>query len=405
LRIAATYVNFQSIADPELRTRAFLIGAASGASVYRASLHLVNTYRDEELARRKLNEPDVNCGLGPATFERIYRAVADERNAAKIEEMAAYFTQKRDLWRSSGRLEAEEFAWLENRITTAVSDIRASGVSPTQARLEQILRRVMDDSYTPIYAAQSVVSTLIGDTRMVSRPPFISEVQIAQMRGVLRPGDILLERRNWFMSNAFLPGFWPHGALYTGDVRDLEKLNLVRRDRSGKWTSDIPAIRDHLDEFVRPAHDGAPHTIIESVSEGVIFNSLTESMAADYVAVLRPRKLTDQQKADAIARAFGHVGKPYDFEFDFVSADKLVCTELLYRSYDGLLRFDLVPIMGRNTLPALGIAKKFAGERSRDDRELDFVLFLDAVPQRGAARFATEDEFCQTIHRPRGFNE
>ena len=66
---------------------------------------------------------------------------------------------------------------------------------------------------------------------------------------------------------------------------------------------------------------------------------------------------------------------------------------------------ELVPIMGRNTLPALEIAKKYAGERSRDDRELDFVLFLDAVPQRNAARFATEDEFCQTIHRPRGFNE
>lgn len=405
LRMAATYASFQSVIDPQLRARAFLVGAAAGASAYRASAHLVSTYRDEPPARKKLDEPDASCGIGPGTFERIYQAVSDERNAAKIEEVAAYLGQKRDAWRASGVMAAEDFDWLDERITRSINDIRAAGINPTNAMLEQIIRRVKDDAYTPMYAAQSVVSTLIGDTRMVSRPPFISEGQIAQMRGMLQPGDILLERRNWFMSNAFLPGFWPHGALYVGDVRGLERLGLVRRDDRGHVISDVPSIRDHLEEYLKAAEDGMPHTIIESVSEGVIFNSLTESMSADYVAVLRPHKLNDAQKADAIARAFSHVGKPYDFEFDFFSADKLVCTELVYRAYDRLLHFDLVPIMGRSTLPALEIAKKFAAERTRDDRELDFVLFLDAVPATSNARFANEDDFCQAIHRPRGFNE
>jgi hypothetical protein len=82
-----------------------------------------------------------------------------------------------------------------------------------------------------------------------------------------------------------------------------------------------------------------------------------------------------------------------------------VCTELVYRSYEGLLHFDLVRVMGRDTLPALEICKKFAGERDRPERQLDFVMFLDAVPQEGKAKLATADDFCASAHRPRGFNE
>ena len=82
-----------------------------------------------------------------------------------------------------------------------------------------------------------------------------------------------------------------------------------------------------------------------------------------------------------------------------------MCTELVYRSYEGLLDFKLVRLMGRDTLPALEICKKFAAERGRDDRQFDFVLFLDAVPGEGRARRATVDDFCTSADRPRGFNE
>jgi uncharacterized protein YycO len=66
--------------------------------------------------------------------------------------------------------------------------------------------------------------------------------------------------------------------------------------------------------------------LIEAVSEGVVFTTAEHSIGeADSVAVLRPR-LTPEQTKEVIARAFSHVGKPYDFDFDFFSGDKLVCT-------------------------------------------------------------------------------
>src|ERR1041385_1052095 len=67
------------------------------------------------------------------------------------------------------------------------------------------------------YRAQTFISTWVGDTK-VREPrqgkPLIQPAQVSELRTKLKPGDVLLERRNWFLSNAFLPGYWPHSALY-----------------------------------------------------------------------------------------------------------------------------------------------------------------------------------------------
>ncbi len=404
LRLVAAYGSFESIARPDARVRCFLVGYGAGATVMRASTLFVTTYGKEPTVRRKLNEPDAACGIRAGEFDRIYDAVANDRNAETFQEMAGYFHAERDGWRRENVFALDQMAWIEGRIDRAVADVEARGFDRSRAQWERVVKRVGSDVYAPVYDVQSVVSTLIGDTRIVKRPPFIAHAQVKAMQSQLQPGDILLERRNWYASNAFLPGFWPHAAIYIGTPDDLHKLGLIGPRGSGGFRSDNPAIQQHLDQYLTLADDGEVHTVLESVSEGVIFNSLTESMGADYVAVLRPR-LTDAQKAQAIARAFAHVGKPYDFEFDFFSSDKLVCTELVYRSYEGLIDFDLVKIMGRDTLPAMEICKKFAGERGRPDRQLDFVMFLDALPQQGTAKLATVDDFIASGRRPRGFNE
>jgi hypothetical protein len=56
--------------------------------------------------------------------------------------------------------------------------------------------------------------------------------------------------------------------------------------------------------------------------------------------------------ASAIGEAIGHLGKPYDFEFDFNNSSRIVCTELVYRSYHnrGNLTFALTKRLGRFTL-------------------------------------------------------
>lgn len=198
----------------------------------------------------------------------------------------------------------------------------------------------------------------------------------------LQPGDIVLTRHDSYLSNGFLPGFWTHAILFVGRAAELT---------SHGWSA-RPAIQRRLSEYQRPDARGFSPQVIEAVSEGVIFNSLEEALAADYVAVLRPR-LSEARKADAIERAFSHVGKPYDFEFDFFSSDKLVCTEVIYRAYDEPLggeRLDLqlVRVLGRDTYPAVQLVKQLAADLERDastgqnTRQLDFVAYFDGPDRR-----------------------
>lgn len=396
LRLLATYSGFESVRDPDTRARCFMVGFAAAITVFENSLKLVNTYGDDERAQRKLNEPEPEWGIPGNMFNTLYKSVSSSRNINVSEEMADYFNVHRKDWRERAVWSETNFTWLEQRIDRGLASVRQHSIAPHKAWYDLLKARVQEDVYTPVYAVQSVASEWIGDMRIIERKPFISIQQIEEIESLLKPGDIFLERRNWFLSNAFLPGFWPHAALYVGRMEDLRRLGIANR----------PEIKGKLREYGAKAPDGHDHTVIEAVSEGVIFNSLTHSMHADYVAVLRPR-LSDREIGEAIVRAFSHHGKPYDFDFNFETADKLVCTELVYRCYQGMLNFTPLPeVMGRKTLPAVEIARKFVKERSKEDRDFDFVLFLDGDATTGHARRQVEDEFCASAERSQAsFNE
>lgn len=413
LRLITTYAQFAQVRDERLKSRCFLVGLGAGSMLYAHSLRLMALGEDPTV-RQRLNEAEASWDLPAGRFDEIRRAVASEHTFALYQEMAAYYDARKEQWRSQHLLPAEQMQWITGEIDRWVAQVRLLDIDRDKVRWEMLANRVRGTLYNPLYTLQSTVSTWIGDTRLVARRPFISAALIKSIQPQLRPGDILLERRNWFASNAFLPGFWPHAALYVGTPEELEQLGILQKGANGTWTSDNPQVAARLQAYLRNALDGEPNTVIESVSEGVIFNSLTHSMAADYVAVLRPRKLSALERAAAICKAFGHEGKPYDFQFDFATSDKLVCTELVYQCYDDKLDFDCDPsrpgeqlpfIMGRNALPAVEFCHKFARERSSEQRDFDLVLFLDAVPHERTARLADAEEFVASARRPRGFNE
>ena len=212
------------------------------------------------------------------------------------------------------------------------------------------------------------------------------------MRDMLRPGDILIERQDWYLSRAFMPGYWAHAALYVGTPGEIEAMGL----------KDHPWVKPHWEEFNKKASNGEMHAIIEAVPDGVRFTTVKHCLGiADSAAVLRPANIPDRDVEDAVIRAFRHLGKPYDFEFDFFSADKLVCTELVTRAYakSDHLKFDTVAVMGRQTIPPTQMVRKFAAERGQDGAQLELVIFYDGHAGRKSCIRRGDKAFAETIER------
>jgi hypothetical protein len=93
--------------------------------------------------------------------------------------------------------------------------------------------------------------------------------------------------------------------------------------------------------------------VLEAKKDGVLLRPLKETLSVDAFVVLRP-SLQSESIRRAIERAVLHEGKMYNFDFDFFNSDRIVCTELIYRAYDGLeeLKFPLRERAGRKTLSA-----------------------------------------------------
>ncbi len=153
-----------------------------------------------------------------------------------------------------------------------------------------------------------------------------------QMAKELEPGDILITRHDTALTNLFLPGFWPHAALFIGNEHQRTQMQIqIDAERAEKWSGDA--------------------CVLEALKDGVRFRPITQTLAVDNFLVIRPN-LSPALVAKAIERVCLHEGKLYNFDFDFFSSDRLVCSEVIYRAYDGLgdIKFPLFERAGRHTL-------------------------------------------------------
>lgn len=259
------------------------------------------------------------------------------------------------------------------------------------------------------FPVQKNVANLMGNINIASRDYKLIEVdQIKKMRKFMEPGDIMVQRRNWYVSNVGIPGFWPHAALYIGSIDEADEYFSEVFPFDG-----FESFRDYLmvkerglhDDYIGADESDFEYSVIEAIAPGVVVQSLEESARADYVGVLRPN-LSKSDKLKSVLRAFSNYGKPYDYDFDFLTKDAMVCSELVYDAYyqgegkDGL-DFDLKQVSGRQVYSPTDIVNKFYDEYGLSFAQLEFVYFLDGNEESGLATPKGVEEFLKTHDRPK----
>ncbi len=402
-----------SRAERSYLLRSYLLTYAAELTLYEKSVRITKLIKQNENAQKFLDTPHPSHNLPANTFSFFRQELQSAADQARVIAGEQYLK-----WLGSELNGIEEarslgVTWLWNRADKHLLTIDAiNGLDKAELTVRsdlQVIKRAIRRNW---YPAQTAVATWMGDTRLKRVGTYlITPELLTEMDQHIQPGDIFLSRKNWYLSNVGLPGFWPHAILYIGDpakfgayFNDADVVNYIeaisgRRQSLGDYLGSIHP--DKWQKYQHGSHD-QPYVVIEALSEGVIFNTYART-AGDYLAALRPN-LSRLAKAQAVIEAFSHLNKPYDYEFDFATDHALVCTELVWRSYrpaegkDGLLLFP-EDVMGRQTLPANSIAQQFAQEYDNPEAQMEFVYFIDARENNQRAFASTLEEFLKTYQR------
>ncbi len=320
--------------------RAFGIAFCGAEIIVRTGEYLIGLARERDIVWQKLDEAEMRYGLTRKSFTRLYRQLTSAFKMHGFYQARDYFDANREA--VMGSLDTAELR--------PITEILETLNLPTASRGEHLRRyrrfvnfslrrRSLSANRKTMFALFEATGSDIAELKIplvknLGAEKRVTPEVIAQIKPKLKPGDVFITRHDDAMSNLFLPGFWPHGALYIGPPEARAKRGI------------------------EDVSDGAKHSfdavdILEAKKDGVLLRPIEETLQVDAFTVLRP-KLSETEIAEALTRGLSHAGKLYDFIFDFGTADRLVCTEVIYRAFHGVgeINFALLTKAGRKCLSA-----------------------------------------------------
>ena len=278
--------------------------------------YLIDLARDRDIIWKKLDEADLRFGLKRKQFTRLYRQLTSAMKMHGFYRARAFYDENKTRILEAAPSEIIDILETLNLPTASRGDhlrrYRRFVRHSLKRRRKSAERNIV---FTVFEMMGSEIAELkIPLIKLPKAPKRVTQNIRDEIRSKLMPGDVFVTRHDDAVSNLFLPGFWPHAALWLG-----------------------------ADDF----------DILEAKKDGVLLRHIEETLEVDAFVVLRP-KLADVLVSEAIERARTHSGKLYDFIFDFSTSDRLVCTEVVYRGFHGIgeIDFTLEDVAGRFCLPA-----------------------------------------------------
>lgn len=319
----------------------FVTAFTAACLLVRGSSFIVELARSRPVVWKKLDEPEQRFGLPRYTFTLLHKSTTDRKRRAHFQNAVRFFRDNREEILGLG--EQENYRALVAILRTEEESLDQLPKNLWRGRLlyrwfsflsshRAGYRRVMFHIFR--WSGSAIAELKQPGIKPSGAPKRITTTQRQALLDLARPGDVFVTRHDDAVSNLFLPGFWPHAALYLGSAKELETL----------IGSIPPAVRARYRDSVR---------FLEAKKDGVRLRPAEETLSVDACLLLRP-PLEASTLADALTRALSHEGKLYDFLFDFRTADRLACTEVIYRTYHGFppVSYELRQKAGRACIPA-----------------------------------------------------
>ncbi|MEN7972559.1 MAG: YiiX/YebB-like N1pC/P60 family cysteine hydrolase [Verrucomicrobiota bacterium] len=377
------------VAEPTLHSDAFLLAYMAYVAQYDACLQIIELVGDNEFMETLLNEEGE--GIPADSYFFMKQRLTNPNVILRLNAAAAYY----ELVKKDVSIDPAVVADFKKRRENYVHSLGANADIFAENPLA-ILERVAFETMLPV---QKSVAVQMSYIRTAKRDYLITPEILADYQPLLEPGDILIQRRNWHMTNIGIPGFWPHVALYVGTPEEIE---TCFGELGFQPLETIEALYpDAFKALKAPGADGYPARVIEAIRPGVVFQSLETSARCDYLGVIRPN-LSKAEKFKALLAAFSHYGKAYDLNFDFTTDNALVCSELVYKSYKAAGALSLEPeiINGRRLLPPNRLAEQAVAGMG-EGGAFSFVLFLDAVEKNDTIVERDKEAFRSSWQRPK----
>ncbi|MAV36471.1 MAG: hypothetical protein CMJ59_13570 [Planctomycetaceae bacterium] len=335
-------LRLRSEEDKDAYPVIFLTGFSAALVLVDAARFLREMVEHRDVVRERLNAAAPEFGIPAGVYDQVQRSLLNPRHAWHLYHAISYLdAHESDLRELALRPDLRPLMAIIDRLRHRL-DVTLATYSEARIRKrgKQVVSLVRDDLLKRALVGMQKLGCLLVTDRYAKRghSPALPESIVHGLRSELAPGDILVVRKEYALTNYFLPGYWPHAALYLGDRQQLRALgDPPQRLRSG-W-----------DQLL--ASDETGPRVLEALKDGVRVRGLDSPLRSDSIVVLRPQ-LQLTELVEGLARGLVHQGKAYDFDFDLKRSNCLVCTEIVYRSFDGLgnIRFALQQRAGRATL-------------------------------------------------------
>jgi hypothetical protein len=276
---------------PETRLKGVMLSLSAALVLYDNYLLAVSLFEGDGKLRRLLNERDPGYAVNSAALAKVTLNYNSIVNRNRVRKAIKFY--ERESKRFTEMTTSPDVDYINTLIAQSPSYTMVRKWSPLYVigRHLGFLGAVSADTLAGLEREgvnlfSMVFGNAVGLVETRKGKLYGRESVLTELSGVLRAGDILLEKTPFRLTDKLIPGYWGHAAVWIGTEAELKDLGI--------W--DNPVVARYHNE-IRQAR-----LIVEALRSGVEMNSLEHFLNIDSIGVLRKPDVDRKARSGSLSR-------------------------------------------------------------------------------------------------------